>query len=214
MANKRITELTLRDNFNESCNIPIDDTIQTYRVTGQQLYDFIKSFNNMVPTGVINAFAGSTAPSGWLICDGSAVSRSTYSDLFAVIGVTHGVGDGSTTFNLPDFRDKFIKGKNADALGATGGASTHSHTVNSHTHGDGTLRALIGATDGGTTLGWTKYGTTFSHQRRYTGFSANVSSTTTVEATDVAGNTDAASPGTNSQSNLPPYQTENFIIKT
>lgn len=55
-----------------------------------------------VPTGALMGFAGSTAPSGWLVCDGSAVSRTTYADLFARIGSTYGDGDGSTTFNLPD----------------------------------------------------------------------------------------------------------------
>lgn len=54
-------------------------------------------------TGQIITYAGTTAPSGYLACDGSAVSRTTYANLFAVIGTTYGEGDGSTTFNLPDF---------------------------------------------------------------------------------------------------------------
>ena len=62
------------------------------------------------PTGAITAFAADTAPSGWLECDGSAVSRTTYAGLFAVIGTTFGVGDASTTFNLPDLRGEFIRG--------------------------------------------------------------------------------------------------------
>lgn len=62
------------------------------------------------PAGVIQAFAGSTTPDGWLLCDGSAVSRTTYADLFAAIGTTYGEGDGSTTFNVPDLTDKFIEG--------------------------------------------------------------------------------------------------------
>jgi hypothetical protein len=56
------------------------------------------------PVGSMQMFAGSTAPSGYLICDGTAVSRSTYAKLFAVIGVGFGVGDNSTTFNIPDMR--------------------------------------------------------------------------------------------------------------
>ena len=52
-------------------------------------------------TGMVMAFAGTTAPSGWLKCDGSAISRTTYAALFNVIGTTYGAGDGSTTFNLP-----------------------------------------------------------------------------------------------------------------
>lgn len=55
-----------------------------------------------VATGIMAPFAGTTAPSGWLVCDGSAISRTDYADLFAQIGSTYGDGDGSTTFNLPD----------------------------------------------------------------------------------------------------------------
>ena len=60
--------------------------------------------------GAVVAFAGSTTPQGWLLCDGSAVSRKDYAALFAVIGTTYGAGDGSTTFNLPNLVDKFIEG--------------------------------------------------------------------------------------------------------
>ena len=62
------------------------------------------------PVGSLVAFAGATAPSGWLLCDGRAVSRTTYSALFAAIGTAWGVGDGSTTFNLPDMRGRFLRG--------------------------------------------------------------------------------------------------------
>ncbi len=64
----------------------------------------------VTPIGSINAYGGSAAPSGWLLCDGSAVSRTTYTDLFAAIGTTFGTGDGSTTFNLPDMRGIFPRG--------------------------------------------------------------------------------------------------------
>jgi hypothetical protein len=61
-------------------------------------------------TGMVAAFAGTTAPEGWLVCDGSIVSRTDYADLFAQIGSTYGDGDGSTTFNLPDLSDCFVQG--------------------------------------------------------------------------------------------------------
>lgn len=60
--------------------------------------------------GVVQAFAGSTTPQGWLLCDGSAVSRTDYAALYAVIGTTYGAGNGSTTFNLPNLIDKFVEG--------------------------------------------------------------------------------------------------------
>lgn len=62
------------------------------------------------PIGTIFAFAGNNIPSGYLPCNGSAISRTTYADLFTVIGTTYGSGDGSTTFNLPNLTDKFIQG--------------------------------------------------------------------------------------------------------
>ncbi len=71
------------------------------------LLDLLKA---LIPTGCVQAFAGSTTPQGWLLCDGSAVSRTDYADLYAVIGDTYGAGDGSTTFNLPNLVDKFVEG--------------------------------------------------------------------------------------------------------
>lgn len=77
---------------------------QVNQVTGE-LNQAAGSFSDMVyadaPVGAIQAFGGSTAPLGWLMCDGSAVSRTTYAALFAVIGTRYGSGDGSTSFNLP-----------------------------------------------------------------------------------------------------------------
>ena len=64
------------------------------------------------PIGTIFAFAGNNIPTGYLPCNGSAISRTTYADLFAVIGTTYGTGNGSTTFNLPNLTDKFIQGSN------------------------------------------------------------------------------------------------------
>lgn len=88
--------------------------------------------------GAIIMYGGAAAPSGYLLCDGTAVSRTTYAALFAVVGTTFGVGDGSTTFNLPDLRGRFPLGKAAagtgSTLGGTGGALDHTHTGPSHTH--------------------------------------------------------------------------------
>ena len=91
-------------------------------------------------TGVVQLFAGSTAPSGWLICNGQAVSRITYAALYAVIGTTYGAGDGSTTFNVPNLVNRTVRGSNS--LGKTGGADTVTLTtaqMPAHTHGVGTL---------------------------------------------------------------------------
>lgn len=83
------------------------------------------------PTGIIAAFGGAVAPAGWLLCDGAAVSTTTYAGLFAVLQYTFG-GAGST-FNMPDLRQRFPLGKAAAgtgaALGSTGGTIDHTHTV-------------------------------------------------------------------------------------
>ena len=91
-------------------------------------------------TGVVQLYAGSTAPNGWLICNGQAVSRTTYAALFAVIGTTYGAGNGSTTFNVPNLVNKTVRGSNS--LGKTGGADTvtlSTANIPAHSHGVGTL---------------------------------------------------------------------------
>ena len=73
--------------------------------------EFIQALASiLVPVGCVQAYAGNTLPTGWLLCDGSAVSRTDYADLYAVVGDTYGAGDGSTTFNLPNLVDKFVEG--------------------------------------------------------------------------------------------------------
>lgn len=73
--------------------------------------EFIQALANiLVPTGCVQAFAGQTTPNGWLLCNGSAVSRVTYAKLFSVIGTSYGAGDGTDTFNLPNLIDKFVEG--------------------------------------------------------------------------------------------------------
>ena len=62
------------------------------------------------PSGTVSMFAGTSAPTGWLLCDGSNVNRATYPNLFSAIGETFGAGDGSTTFGIPDLRGEFVRG--------------------------------------------------------------------------------------------------------
>ena len=99
----------------------------------------------MEPAGIVLPFAGSVAPQGYLLCDGSAVSRTDYADLFAAIGTTYGAGDGASTFNVPDLSGRVVLGvSQSHALGTTGGEATHtlteselpahSHVVPAHSH--------------------------------------------------------------------------------
>lgn len=102
------------------------------------------SFNSggLAPVGSIMQFAGSSAPTGWLLCDGAAVGRVTYAALFGVVSTTYGVGDNSTTFNLPNLKGKVVVGLDStqtefDALAETGGAKTHTHNASSTTGSSG-----------------------------------------------------------------------------
>lgn len=87
----------------------------------------------VIPAGTIVAYGGATAPAGWLLCDASAVSRTTYARLFAIIGTAFGVGDGTTTFNVPELRDRLTlgKGTNNATLGASGTAAAASGVITS-----------------------------------------------------------------------------------
>jgi microcystin-dependent protein len=114
----------------------------------------------LAPSGAVLAFAGSSAPDGWLLCDGSAISRTQYASLFAAIGTAHGSGDGTTTFELPDYRGRFLRGvdqgqgRDADAATRTAAAPggnagdavgsleedalrSHDHAVTDPGHGHG-----------------------------------------------------------------------------
>jgi len=121
----------------------------------------------LMPTGTILPYAGTAAPTGYLLCDGSAISRATNSDLFTLIGTTYGVGDGSTTFNIPDLRGRVIAGQDdmggtsantltdaqADQLGGTLGAEDHTLTsaesgMPAHSHTVDDVGGVVGTVDG------------------------------------------------------------------
>lgn len=147
------------------------------------------------PVGSIQAYGGTTAPFGWLLCQGQAVSRSTYADLFGVIGTSFGAGDGSTTFNVPDLRGKVPVGLNSsdtefDALGKTGGEKTHLLT-----------QAEMPAHGHTFTGGWGA-GSSYAERFAY-GSVANKNDTYGI---GTAG-------GSQAHNNLQPYNTVNYIIK-
>jgi microcystin-dependent protein len=161
---------------------------------------FVQS--NGSPTGVINMWGTVSAPTGWLLCDGSAVSRSTYSALFAVVSTTFGTGDGTTTFNLPNYTNRMPYGT---TIGSTGGSAdaivvSHTHTATvtdpGHHHLGSVYNYYNGSTGGG---GYVS--------------GVNQSAVTTDSTTGITvTNASAGVSGTNA--NLPPYLGINFIIKT
>lgn len=147
----------------------------------------------LVPTGSILDFGGTAAPTGFLMCDGSAISRTTYADLFSVVGTAFGVGDGSTTFNLPA-SGKFHVSKDSGTfttLGATGGAE--STALPNHVHSVSLTTGAPSAT--------------------IVGIGAGAAVATSTHTHAVSGNT--GNPTTNPNvAILPPYQVVNRIIKT
>ena len=178
-------------------------------------------------SGMVMPYAGSSAPTGFLLCGGQAVSRTTYSGLFAVVGTTYGVGDGSSTFNLPDLQGRVVAGKddmsgasanrltdavtgglNGDTLGDTGG--TESHTLTSaqsglvgHTHGvSASLEATTGA--GASTTGVDTGDSAFQGNN-----AANNTSMINVSISAVA-----SADASEAHNNVQPTIILNYIIKT
>ena len=108
------------------------------------------SLGGAVPAGSIQYFAGSSAPDGYLKANGALISRTTYTDLFTAIGTTFGVGDGSTTFAVPDLRSEFARGWD-DARGVDSGrafGSFQDHQLQLHSHGNGAIHPAGGTEQG------------------------------------------------------------------
>jgi len=159
-----------------------------------------------VPTGSMQMWPTATAPTGYLLCAGAAVSRVTYATLYALIGTTYGVGDGTTTFNLPDLRGRSPFGVSTSyALASTGGSADA--IVVSHTHAAtvvdaGHAHTITAPTSGGTNAFVTSGTTTLP---------ASISTSTQTTGITVS-NATVGSSGTGA--NLSPYLAINFIIKT
>jgi microcystin-dependent protein len=120
-ATQNTNENTIVNEFNgniESTNIK-DGTIAVADLSSAVQANFL-------PAGLVAPYGGSTAPTGWLLCDGSAVDRTTYATLFAVVGTSFGSGNGSTTFNLPDMSSRTVMGATTAGSFATIGFSTGS----------------------------------------------------------------------------------------
>jgi microcystin-dependent protein len=183
LASSSVTEAKIASSAVTTAKID-DDAVTTAKIldgniTYAKLAAAVQAL--LVPTGAISAYQGTSAPTGWLLCDGSAVSRTTYSALFTVIGESCGQGDNSTTFNVPDYRGRFLRGVDGDAgldtdkgsrtAMATGGntgnnvgsvqedeVKQHSHTVPANSGATVFAQSLSGQNTSGTTADSSLYG--------------------------------------------------------
>lgn len=224
MANVKISALPAATTVGGTDVLPLVQSATTKKVEAQFF---------LLPSGMLVPFAGPTEPTGWLFCFGQLISRTTYAGLFSAIGTTYGVGDGSTTFALPDLRGRAIAGLDnmggsdagrldwANTLGTTGGAQTHTlteselashtHTQNAHNHGitDPTHRHAIVTKD---------YAGGFANEPLTKGLYGSTGSTVTeYAATGISINnataTNQNTGGGAAHNNMQPTILLNYIIK-
>jgi microcystin-dependent protein len=150
----KITEMTADTSIGGAEILYVVDGSTDKKATTSQVRDYI------IPAGSLWMFAGSVTPSGWMFCEGTAISRTIYASLFTAIGTTYGVGDGVTTFNIPDFREAAPVGLGTRGAGVTAHdvftlgqfkddqMQGHRHSV-THNANSGTFNGIGGAAGAG-----------------------------------------------------------------
>lgn len=172
---------------------------------------------NFTTVGKMEIFAGSNAPSGWLLCNGQEVSRSTYEALYSVIGTTYGSGDGSTTFNVPDMRNRMAVGAgDLYALNDSGGSKDaiipyHSHSVSAfNTYG------MSANESHSHQITYAQYGRAYGSDTatalQYTGAIKYTEATSVAHVHEVPAHLTNYSGVSTTNANMPPYRAVNFII--
>ena len=180
---------------------------------------------DLCPVGSIIMYGAAAAPTNWLLCDGTAVNRTTYADLFTAIGVTYGAGNGSSTFNVPNLQGVFpagYDGGSSYALAATGGATTDTPTLSGTNAGTTLTSSQIPAhTHGGVTTGWPSGSWTGGTGATQTAIDASGLSVASGSVNLSLENTGGGSSHTHTWSGtssavdiLPPYLVVNYISKT
>lgn len=190
-------------------------TITNSLITDERTHT-VGSLSVVIPSGVMMAYGGTSAPTDWLLCYGQAISRTTYANLFSALGTAYGVGNGSTTFNVPDLRGRVPLGKD-DMGGASADRVTASEADN--------LGESEGAEDHVLTEAELA---SHKHELKYSTISANAQFSATSffalhtgatdymrDATNASTDNQMVDAGSDSaHNNMQPYQTTNWIIKT
>lgn len=209
MADSKITALTEATTITSDDLFVIVDSPGTSPATQKATASTVQKF--MVPPGITVSYVGTTAPAGWLLCNGDAVSRATYAALYAIIGTAYGVGDGSTTFNVPNLKGRVPVGLDStqtefDTRGETGGAKTHTLTtaqLPSHTHSIPAHKHDINRA------------TTQAASGTGGGYEVDGAGATAYTETENApADTTGSTGGGDAHNNLQPYLVVNYIIKT
>jgi microcystin-dependent protein len=221
----READLSLSDNTTGNVSttrhglVPKAPNDSTKFLDGTGAYSTPSTGSGSAVTGEVKMYAGASTPSGYLDCDGTAVSRTTYSDLFAALGTTYGVGNGSTTFNLPNFSGKVPRGNTRTS---SGGSDTHQHSAVSAGTPSGSVGVSVSVSSAGSgvsvqsasstglaavasgqgTIGTHGHGVTDSGHSHSAGGSGSFSGSA------------MAAHQHDSQSNVPAYVGLKFIIKT
>ena len=169
------------------------------------------------PAGAILQYAGSSAPSGWLLCDGSVVSRTTYADLFAAISTTYGAGNGSTTFGIPDLRGRVPVGSGQGSgltnrtLGSESGAETHTLSdaeMPSHHH-----FTFSSSTGGNATISGANLNTSHAPFQEHRGNGADYAYMLASSGGAASVGKSSTSGSDNAHNNMQPFLVVNHIIK-
>lgn len=223
----------------------VTPSIPTSQLTGTIAYSQLSAdvTTTLTPTGVVHMWPSNTAPTGYLLCDGTAVSRTTYNALYVLIGTSFGVGNGSTTFNLPNYLNRFPMGAGTGgtyAIGATGGSAdaivvSHTHTTPNHSHtfsGTTSTTSLTGTITGISESFNSGGGAATGVFTKQTGFTVGLTpvqndsgsgggvsfdgshSHTYSGTTSEVSQTISTVGSSGTNANLPPYLGINFIIKT
>jgi len=167
---------------------------------------------NNAPTGALIMWPTATAPTGYLLCDGTAVSRTTYAALFSLVGVTFGSGDGSTTFNVPNYTNRMPYGTTVGATGGTADAIvvSHSHSFTGSALGnhDHTMLFHQSSKSGNATPYM------LSNPTLGENFQGDLTLTTSSSSAGTPSGSISTTGSSGTNQNLPPYLGINFIIKT